>query len=112
MDPEPRILNSDVLNIFVEQLKASAMLIGRDGAFYGLDNRHPLNLSHEDLKELGANNFLLLGAYGNQEFAGSAGADTIFGTNYDDVISGYQIDPRGGGSVEHFNPANDVLVWL
>lgn len=107
--PGTTYLNSDVLNIFVEQLKASAMLIGRDGAFYGLDNRHPLNLSHEDLKELGANNFLLLGAYGNQEFAGSAGADTVFGTNYDDIISGYQIDPRGGGSVEHFNPANDVL---
>jgi Ca2+-binding RTX toxin-like protein len=107
--PGTSYLNSDVLKIFVEQLKASAMLIGQDGAFYGLDSRHPLNLSHEDLRELGANNFLLLGAYGNQEFAGSAGADTVFGTNYDDIISGYQLDPRGGGSVEHFNPANDVL---
>lgn len=102
-------LHPTVVNDLVQQLIDSALMIGPNGLFYGVDGNQKIDFPPELLAELGKNSFMLLGAYGSQEFAGEASADVVYGTNYDDVISGYVIDPKISPNVDHFNAANDIL---
>ena len=101
--------SKDFIKAFVDQLKFGALMIGRDGAFYGLDNKQKLEVDAHLFEELGNNNFLLMGAFGGQEFYGGAGGDTVVGTNFGDIISGYNLDENAPGKVEHYKPDNDIL---
>lgn len=107
--PDTTTWSHEFITAFVEQMEASAMMIGKDGVFYGLENRQPLEIDPKVVEELGSNNFLLLGAYGGQEIFGKAGGGTVVGTNQGDVIAGYNIDPNAPGVVEHYKPDNDIL---
>eukprot|EP00903_Cladosiphon_okamuranus_P001272 g1270.t1 len=102
-------LHPTVVKDLVQQLIDSALMIGPNGLFYGVNGNQKIDFPPDVLAELGENSFMLLGAYGNQEFAGEASGDVVYGTNYDDVISGYVIDPKISPNVDHFNAANDIL---
>ena len=95
------------IGVFVEQLMGSAVYISKDGALFGSNGQHKLDIDARDLEGLGNNAFAIFGALGNQEFFGAAETgDTVYGTNYGDLISGYE----HYGNVFHPELAGDDIL--
>ncbi|MEM7170958.1 MAG: calcium-binding protein [Pseudomonadota bacterium] len=107
--PETTSWSNEFIELFVKQMTAGAMIIGKDGVFLGMEDKKSLDVDPRVLEELGANNFLLLGAYGGQEFYGKGTADTVVGTNYNDVLSAYNLDDSTPGNIDHYHAHNDIL---
>ena len=93
---------------FIDALMATAIVVNGDGATYGLNNGTEID-SDFDFSSLGDNGYIMLGAYAGMDLEGDSSADYLFGTNYGDVISGYELDATSGTAFAPENAGNDEL---
>ncbi|MDJ0517960.1 MAG: calcium-binding protein [Trichodesmium sp. MO_231.B1] len=83
-------------------LERTALIIDSDDA-QDYKTNTKLNIADADLENLGTNKFLVLGAYGGFEVAGSNQSDYIYGTQHNDVLAGYEQESTAGTA------SNDVF---
>lgn len=102
-------LDADIKAVFLEQIKASALFIDRDGASHYDDAGNRIDVDPGVLDDLGGSKFLLIGAIGNQAYYGNGDNNMVFGTNFDDFVSGYKWDTSGGGVFDPAGAGNDTL---
>ncbi len=104
----PSSLNWDDLSIrqaWAKQIVESALFIDKDGV--DMQSGQSFDLPNGSLDALGSSKFLMLGAYGGTEIYGKANADYLFGTDYGDILMGYN---RFGQDGEE-SKAGDDSFW-
>ncbi|CUK18051.1 Cyclolysin [Ruegeria denitrificans] len=104
----PSSLNWDDLSIrqaWAKQVVESALFIDKDGV--DMQSGQSFDLPNGSLDGLGGSKFLMLGAYGGTEIYGKANADYLFGTDYGDILMGYN---RFGQDGEE-SKAGDDSFW-
>ncbi|MDA7966704.1 calcium-binding protein [Ruegeria sp.] len=104
----PSSLNWDDLSIrqaWAKQVVESALFIDKDGV--DMNSGQSFELPNGSLDALGSSKFLMLGAYGGTELYGRANADYLFGTDYGDILMGYN---RFGQDGEE-SKAGDDSFW-
>ncbi len=104
----PSSLNWDDLSIrkaWANQVIESALFIDKDGV--DMQSGQSFDLPSGSLDGLGSGKFLMLGAYGGTELYGKANADYLFGTDYGDILMGYN---RFGQHGEE-SKAGDDSFW-
>ncbi|NET79491.1 calcium-binding protein [Okeania sp. SIO1F9] len=92
-----------------ETLIDNALIIDSNGATQGLYNGTTLPIESKDLENLGSNRFLVLGAYSGLQLEGKGGIDYQYGTNFGDIISGYNLDPNDDIQSDPASVDNDQL---
>ncbi|WP_305848857.1 MULTISPECIES: calcium-binding protein [unclassified Ruegeria] len=104
----PSSLNWDDLSIrqaWAKQVVETALFIDKDGV--DMQSGQSFDLPNGSLDGLGSGKFLMLGAYGGTEIYGKANADYLFGTDYGDILMGYN---RFGQDGEE-SKAGDDSFW-
>ncbi|MEL7037893.1 MAG: calcium-binding protein, partial [Cyanobacteria bacterium J06592_8] len=104
-------LDNTTQESFQEQLMDNALVIDSSGAVLGSGEGETLDLdanTQEDLNNLGTR-FLVVGAYSGVNAQGDNSDDYLMGTNYGDVLSGYQLDSSGGTSFAPESSGDDQL---
>ena len=79
-------------------LKQTALIIDSNSATLGLNDGTTLDIDTSLFEDLGTNRYIVVGAYSGWELEGSSDEDFLYGTNYGDILSGYQFDAEGGTS--------------
>ncbi|NEO85642.1 MAG: hypothetical protein F6J87_15535 [Spirulina sp. SIO3F2] len=105
--PDVESLSDDAKEGLIKSLKQGALIFDSDNAYLGLDSPTALDIDSDDLASLGTNSFLVLGAYSGWELEGGLNSDYLYGTNFGDVIYGY--NPGGGGTSKDPDDAKDEL---
>ncbi|WP_193746492.1 hypothetical protein [Ruegeria sp. ANG-R] len=91
---------------WANQIIESALFIDKNGV--DMNSGQSFDLPNGSLDALGSSKFLMLGAYGGTELYGEDGvADKLFGTDYGDILMGYN---RFGEDGEESN-AGDDKFW-
>jgi len=91
---------------WANQVIESALFIDKNGV--DMNSGQSFDLPNGSLDALGSSKFLMLGAYGGTELYGEDGvADKLFGTDYGDILMGYN---RFGKDGEEGN-AGDDKFW-
>ena len=66
-------------------------------------------IAASDQEDLGNTKFMVLGAFSGVEDTGSISAEYMYGTNYGDVLAGYQLDDVGQTSFAPETAGNDEM---
>ncbi|MGK7943738.1 MAG: calcium-binding protein [Microcystaceae cyanobacterium] len=82
-------LQSDWFSIIERQ---ALILNSEDARDYKTNT--PLNIAEQDLENLGANEFLVLGAYHGVNIGGNNAANYMYGTEHNDVMAGYEAESK------------------
>lgn len=81
--------NGKLQSSWFDILERNALILDSSGAQNYKDNTQ-LNIAPEDIENLGTNKFLVLGAYSGFDVKGSNSADYSYGTQFGDVLYGYE----------------------
>ena len=104
----PEQLSYDAKKALAAQLEKNAVVIDSTGVVLGSNSGSSETIDTDvDLGGLG-NKFYVFGAWGPQIIEGKDGADLLYGTDFDDVISGYALneDDDAQTSGQAFAPKN------
>ena len=97
--------NPVIRKAWADQLVNSSLLMNKDGAT--TNSGHVFDVPPGLFEGLGGHMYLMLGAYGGTEVYGLANADYLFGTEYGDILMGYN---RFGQDGEE-SKAGDDSFW-
>ncbi|NES88312.1 hypothetical protein D5R40_26245 [Okeania hirsuta] len=81
--------NGKLQSNWFDILERNALILDSSGAKDYKSNTQ-LNIAPEDIENLGTNKFLVLGAYSGFDIKGSNNSDYSYGTQFGDVIYGYE----------------------
>ncbi len=107
--PETTYLDYDAKQAFLKVVLQNIMIIDASGARLGENSQIDLEVDPKHLLALGSNRFMIFGAYSGISLQGSMASEYLFGTNHDDIISGYKLDADGGTGFNPENSGNDEL---
>ena len=95
---------------FIDSLMKSALILDSTGAVICIEDGTEIEVDPNELPDFGQNAFIVIGAYSGHALEGATGTDFLFGTNYGDVLSGFNLDPQSGVA---FRPelAGDDELW-
>ncbi|MGD1806041.1 calcium-binding protein [Dapis sp. BLCC M126] len=97
-------------NLF-KNIERNALILDSKGA-KDFKNKTKLEIEDSQLEDLGTNKFLVLGAYSGFDIKGANGADYSYGTQFGDIISGYEEPEKAytaGDDVFYGFGGNDVF---
>ncbi|MGD1699969.1 calcium-binding protein [Dapis sp. BLCC M229] len=81
--------NNTMKSSFFNILESNALILDSSGA-KNFKGDTQLAIAAQDIEDLGTNKFLVLGAYSGLDIRGSNNADYFYGTQFGDVIYGYE----------------------
>ena len=99
-------LNATSRSRIADQLINNALIFDSSDVTLGSGETVELD-QNLDLSSIGNNKYLVLGAYSSAFLEGGNTADYLYGTNNDDVLSGFQLAPGGGQSNNPENAGTD-----
>jgi Ca2+-binding RTX toxin-like protein len=102
-------LSATAKQAFQKTIMNNVLIVGGDGATVGLDSKVKLAVDADVLASFGTSKFMILGAYAGMTLEGSNADDYQFGTNHNDVISGYALDSKSGIAFAPEISGNDEL---
>ncbi|MEL7039624.1 MAG: hypothetical protein AAFO04_29035 [Cyanobacteria bacterium J06592_8] len=103
--------NGKLQSSWFDILERNALILDSSGAQNYKDNTQ-LNIAPEDIENLGTNKFLVLGAYSGFDVKGSNSADYSYGTQFGDVLYGYEesaVANTAGNDVMYGFEGDDVF---